>query len=272
MSELLAAIHEAILGTSNRGADAFLLVVKEHGVSLPRLFDERELREWRAEDISAERYPLAGILVAIQRACPEAKIGMLVRGCDHRALVELSKYNQVDLERIVLVGLSCDRELAAACSCRQPYPEGVDPVVGERGESEENDAWVSELELMDEEGRLRYWEEEFEKCIKCYGCRNICPLCFCKECVLENPGLVIPGRVPPTFPSFHLLRAIDMAGRCVECGLCEEACPAHIPLRSLYRVLNRLVEDRFGYRPGVSLVERNPFTFLGGEDGLEKAG
>jgi Fe-S oxidoreductase len=52
-----------------------------------------------------------------------------------------------------------------------------------------------------------------------------------------------------------------MAGRCVDCGLCEEACPVDIPLRLLYRKANRIVKDLFGYEACTS-HELPPFSVL----------
>jgi Fe-S oxidoreductase len=60
-----------------------------------------------------------------------------------------------------------------------------------------------------------------------------------------------------------------MAGRCVDCGLCEEACPMGIPLRALYRKVGRVVEDNFDYRPGRSPEEKSPLAVLGTEKDLE---
>jgi Na+-translocating ferredoxin:NAD+ oxidoreductase RnfC subunit len=59
-----------------------------------------------------------------------------------------------------------------------------------------------------------------------------------------------------------------MAGRCVDCGLCEEACPMNIPLRLLYRKVNEIVSDVFDYQTGSSL-EQSPFNMLGEEVTLE---
>ena len=53
-----------------------------------------------------------------------------------------------------------------------------------------------------------------------------------------------------------------MAGRCIDCGLCEEACPVDIPLRLLYRKVNQIVSDIFDYRPGSS-PEQSPLSVLG---------
>jgi ferredoxin len=92
-------------------------------------------------------------------------------------------------------------------------------------------------------GALSFWMEEFVKCIKCYGCSNICPMCFCNECSLKCDDLVKRGELPPEIPVFHHTRAMHMVGRCIDCGLCEEACPSTIPLRTLYKKINGILED-----------------------------
>jgi Na+-translocating ferredoxin:NAD+ oxidoreductase RnfC subunit len=50
--------------------------------------------------------------------------------------------------------------------------------------------------------------------------------------------------------AWHVARALHQAGRCVDCGECERACPADIPLGLLNRKMARVVEQRFGYRAG----------------------
>lgn len=87
-------------------------------------------------------------------------------------------------------------------------------------------------------------------------------MCFCRECSLEHEDLVETGSVPPEVPLFHLIRAVHMAGRCIDCGLCEDACPVDIPLRLLYRKTNLIVKDLFDYETGSSLLQP-PFSILG---------
>jgi len=70
--------------------------------------------------------------------------------------------------------------------------------------------------------------------------------------------VVAKGEIPPDLPMFHLVRALHMIGRCVDCGLCEEACPAGIPLRALYKKVNDIVETRFQFRSGVEQTEQSP--------------
>ncbi len=226
---------------------------------LPYLFTKEE--ELKIE-LPEGRYPLPLILKDIQREKPQEKVGILVRGCDERHLIELVKNNMVDLERVVFVGVSCSREQAEMCRCEKPYPERG--LVGEKTEGVKDRSDLEEIERMEEEGdRFSFWMKEFERCIKCFGCRDICPQCFCETCVLEDENLIGKGKLPPDIPSFHLVRAVHMAGRCVDCGLCEEACPALIPLRTLYRKVREVVREFFGYEPGASLEEKEPFGYLG---------
>jgi Na+-translocating ferredoxin:NAD+ oxidoreductase RnfC subunit len=57
-----------------------------------------------------------------------------------------------------------------------------------------------------------------------------------------------------------------MAGRCVDCGLCEEACPMDIPLRTLYRRVREVVKELMDYLPGADRDKVPPLQILG--DGL----
>jgi ferredoxin len=79
---------------------------------------------------------------------------------------------------------------------------------------------------------------------------------------------VEPGTLPVEIPIFHLIRATHMAGRCIGCGLCEDACPSHIPLRLLYREVNKIVATVFDYSPGCSM-EKSPFNIIGDKVDLE---
>jgi Na+-translocating ferredoxin:NAD+ oxidoreductase RnfC subunit len=54
-----------------------------------------------------------------------------------------------------------------------------------------------------------------------------------------------------------------MVGRCIDCGLCEEACPSSIPVRTLYKKVGAIVEDVFGYKTGETEEGKSPLNFLG---------
>ncbi|NWF56673.1 MAG: 4Fe-4S dicluster domain-containing protein [Syntrophaceae bacterium] len=233
--------------------DGFLGYKEVNGHLLPFLFtrDRPEDLKGMVSRDPLPRYPLESFLVDIARTHPQARMGLLARECDARAVRELVKLNQLSSDRVFLIPLSCSlSNLHEGTTCSHPpspAADGKKPEWPPRGIGKS--ATPEMLGELSPGERLRRWLEEFAKCIKCYGCRNVCPVYVCKECSLEDEGLIPVGRIPPD-PSFHLVRAVHMAGFCIDCGLCEEACPAEIPLRTLYRGGNQIVQRLFGYSPG----------------------
>jgi len=47
------------------------------------------------------------------------------------------------------------------------------------------------------------------------------------------------------------MRSMHMAGRCVNCGACEMACPEGIDVRALTSKLYRVGEEIFKYKSGM---------------------
>lgn len=106
------------------------------------------------------------------------------------------------------------------------------------------------------------YDEEFIKCIKCFGCRNACPICYCQECTLEEsaPEWVDKGKIPPS-PLFHLERLIHMVESCTNCGQCEDVCPMDIPLAKIWHQINLRVNE-LKYSPGLDKQELVLFDFF----------
>ncbi len=254
--------------------EGFLGLKDLNGSIFPYLYKEaQELEEgFTLGDLTKpgdSRYPMAKIFLTLVTADPDKNLGVLLRGCDDRALNELLKWNQIkDREKIVRVGIACSSELAGAHECKKPYPDQI--VAGEKTDPAP-DAAVDEIFRKDLSSRLEYWMAEFDRCIKCYGCRNVCPVCFCNVCTLEEDSLIRTGDLPPENPMFHLTRAIHMAGRCIDCNLCTEACPAEIPLRTLYKGIAKIVRDEFGYVTGGTDADKSPLNFLGPDPGHTSA-
>ena len=196
---------------------------------------------------SAPSFPLPTSVRLIQARYPDKTFGVVVRGCDERQLIELAKRRQVNLDHLKLIGVACSAQDALDCKCDQPFPRQLS--IGEMVEGVPQ-TFLDDFLAKPAEERLRFWRHAFSKCIKCYGCRNICPECFCKECVLEDTLWVKTGSLPPPFPMFHLIRAMHTVGKCISCGECERTCPADIPLTILYKLLRRDVELAFGYHAG----------------------
>jgi ferredoxin len=255
--ELRRAIAQSL--ESGRASAAVVLCEKD-GEMMPRVVtmsDDEALGQLSAGD---GRYPMASFAIMLLPGIKGA-LAVPVRECDRRMLVELSKYGQVDMDRLVLLGIPCSQALADRCGCDHPFVEnGIAVAVAVASPAEP--VWIDQAASEDASERLAFWMDSFSKCIKCMGCRNVCPMCFCKECALDDPNLV-SGSTEPDIPIFHLIRAADMADRCVDCGMCEEICPADIPLRQLYRIATGAVREAFGYEPGVNPDEKSPLDMLG---------
>ena len=242
----------------------FLGLIEKNGQIGPHLFCDKDdldnmvMGDWKQPGDS--RYPLNKQLISLARCYPEDTFGVMVRGCDQRGLITLFTWNQLSPGKVVPLGIACPRELAEACECLKPYPDEF--VEGEKTEgcSSQLVVQVDDLDIL---ARFEFWMKEFSKCVKCYGCRDICPMCFCKECSLETDELIRTGDIPPEIPIFHLTRAVHMAGRCIDCGLCNEACPADIPLRTLYKKVADIMDNEFKYRPGYT-DQKSPLNLLGG--------
>ena len=89
--------------------------------------------------------------------------------------------------------------------------------------------------------------------MKCYACRQVCPLCYCERCIATRTGRKpsTPRRTAKGNFAWHITRAFHLAGRCVGCDECTRACPAGIDLRLLNLALARAAEKHFGYRAGM---------------------
>jgi formate dehydrogenase (coenzyme F420) beta subunit len=113
---------------------------------------------------------------------------------------------------------------------------------------------LDKLNKMTREERFAFWQSELSRCIKCYACRSSCPMCYCEHCTMDcnRPQWVpVPSHAQGNL-EYHQVRAMHLAGRCVECGDCGRACPVDIPVHLLTFTAEECVHAQFGQRAGAS--------------------
>jgi len=127
---------------------------------------------------------------------------------------------------------------------------------------------VRSIENLSSEKKWDFFKNLISKCLRCYACRNACPLCYCPTCFVDEskPQWVGKSIDPTDTMTFHILRAFHCAGRCTDCGACERVCPVAIPMRQFTKKLNKDAKELFNWEAGLSLDQRPLFDFYKPED------
>lgn len=227
---------------------------------------------------------LAVYLTKAKKDVPKTgKIAVVVKGCDLKALVGLLGESQLKREDLYLIGIPCtgvlgsvlqpsvtlttDNIASKCCECADRLPLGCDfvpsvdlpqqPPLEQRYFNE-----IKRLEAMSPAQRWEYWKEQFSKCIKCYACRQVCPFCFCEQCLCDRnrPQMVEQTPRPAGNTAWHLVRAMHLAGRCAGCGECERVCPMDIPLNLLNRKMAKELKELFNSEAGFEVRDKGPLN------------
>ncbi|MGD2271996.1 MAG: 4Fe-4S dicluster domain-containing protein [Desulfobacterales bacterium] len=160
--------------------------------------------------------------------------------------------------------LDKEEVLQSNCSiCIHRNPVIHDELIAEMVEEQKDvDRYpdVRKIEAMDPAEKWGYFEHMLEPCIRCYACRNACPLCYCPTCFVDEhrPQWVGKSQDSTDVRTFHFLRAYHCAGRCTDCGACERACPVGIPVRQFTKKLEKDCLELFHWEAGLSLDIRPP--------------
>jgi len=127
---------------------------------------------------------------------------------------------------------------------------------------------VRSLEAMTPEQRWKYFDDLLAPCMRCYACRNACPLCYCPTCFVDEarPQWVGKSQDSSDVRTFHFLRAYHCAGRCTDCGACERACPVGINMRTFTKKLEKDCLDLFGWEAGLDPEVRPPLDVYRPQD------
>ncbi len=198
-------------------------------------------------------------------------VGLVVKGCDVKAVAGLLREAQLERDRVVLIGVCCGgvvetsdlseapgltaETVAPRCHrCDNREPKLVDHLVGEPLPEPPRpaltlDERVAALEELGTDERWRFWTESFSACVRCYACRQVCPLCVCERCIADKsvPQWVETASHPRGNLAWNLVRALHLAGRCVNCGECERFCPVGIPLSLINRKVQLIVKEQYDY-------------------------
>ena len=207
-------------------------------------------------------------------------VAVVVKPCDSKAINVMIAENQVQRDQIYALGVACegirdqDGNLQTRCiTCQEAAPVVCDTLISgattsfiPRLSSYARDE-ITELQDSSPAERLDYWLGQFDRCIRCYACRQACPMCNCPECLYERDDSTFIGlglRLNEK-RTFHLGRAYHLAGRCVGCNECERACPMNIPIGLLNQKLAQEIEAAFDHRAGISVTPSPIVTILSGE-------
>ncbi len=188
-------------------------------------------------------------------------VALVARHAVAKAVVGLVQESQVDPTRVRLIAIHCPDLDGLQQDVAWTVADGLQtldeflPTAAHLHDQEltpERFAAVAQVESKSSHDRWDHFAREFDKCIKCYACRNVCPLCYCERCIADKnqPQWIDTSSTQRGNFAWNIVRAFHLAGRCIDCGACERACPMDLPLMELNRKMKKVVAERFGYVAG----------------------
>ena len=216
------------------------------------------------------------------------KVAIVVKSCDAKAVMGLIRENQVKREDVLLLGIPCtglwqNGGLALKChSCSREVSPSSDWTITPNGAqkgaalseaerkvgADPRDEQIGILESLTSQERWDYWQRQFDRCLRCYACRAVCPMCYCNNCISDKHR---PQWISTSFDgkgntAWNIARAMHLAGRCTGCDECTRVCPAGIRLDLLNRRLAREAEIRFDYHVDEDVSTIPPLTSFRPDD------
>lgn len=260
----------------NQGKRERVLIL---GVDCPGTVEPREYERWALENPSYKDPALEEALVkegrlpdpapTMRSSCLGCEyptpsgvdIEIPIWGMDGSAWVALAKTGEGE-SALFTLGL----EVTQGPPKRQ---EAVGGIVEQRRAFKRELLDKTEKELIPLEQLLG----ELSRCINCHNCRNACPVCYCKTCVMDSSTMEHPSsqylrwarrrgavRMPGDTLFFHLTRLAHMSTSCVGCGQCSSACPMGIRVADIFQAVGRRTQALFQYVPGRNLEEPIPLA------------
>jgi ferredoxin len=179
------------------------------------------------------------------------KVGIVANIATLRSVLQLVSENQLgDIEKTVLT-VNAQNELLVFdnMDALEQYVQANFPVI-----SDEDKKLLDQVNAMTRAERWQFWTEQFSACVKCYACRAVCPMCYCSTCTVESnqPQWIKVSSETTGNLEWHTMRAMHLAGRCINCGECGRICPVGIPVHLLTAKMNQNIEAEFGAKTGFS--------------------
>lgn len=137
----------------------------------------------------------------------------------------------------------------------------------------EREKLFSEMKL--EQSGLDGLIKIYGKCIGCYGCSSVCPICYCGLCFFDSKineqstsayegemrkrgGIRVPGKTL----FYHIGRLSHVSISCVGCGACSDVCPVDIPLSSVFLKTSHATQGMYDYVSGRDIDEPIPLQIF----------
>lgn len=171
---------------------------------------------------------------------------------------------QIETDRVDWLHTSCSL-------CNHRIPVGVDIQIGEITAVENEILFppaVGTFEKLTPALRYEQFATESDCCIRCYACREACPMCYCAECFVDHlePRWMESTVSPAGTQGWQIIRAFHQTGRCVSCGACERACPMNIEMCYLTDKLNADMLEQYSFEPGLKEDVQPPMTTFNLDD------
>ncbi len=198
---------------------------------------------------------LSGYLVTEGLLSDEKRVGIFLRPEGIRSINILAAEYQLNVDQIIIFGFdSTGREVRALQGQTTGDFSALLSEIRENPPLATKEPLLERIEKMNAKERFDFWQQEFSRCIKCYACRQACPMCYCRRCIVDSNQPQWVNTSSHTLGNFewNVVRAFHLSGRCVQCGNCDRACPVNIPLRLINQRMAKEVVDGFDHFAGLS--------------------
>jgi ferredoxin len=168
-----------------------------------------------------------------------------------RSIIQLAYEFQVSDQNLLVLGITPEgkllefKDLAEVETYIHQFEIKIDAKYTEK---------LEQLKTMSQSERWKFWIDELAPCFKCYACRAACPMCYCHRCTVDfnQPQWIpVPSHELGNL-EWHIMRAVHLTGRCIDCDACANACPLAIPINLLNKRLLEDAKTHFGgYQPSL---------------------